>query len=72
MKLNKELSDEARKMITFCAEFGVELCEWQQDWINRWIAAGRPQLLTQQYRLMTPIEGERSTGASSDPRRWFN
>lgn len=71
MKYIDNLSDEGRKLIESCEKFGVELCDWQQNWINRWIAAGRPKGLYAQYTLMTPIVDMRRD-PTPNPQHWFN
>jgi hypothetical protein len=61
MKYIDDLCDEARSTIDQCARMNVELSEWQQNWINNWVKAGRPRPLKEQYRLAcsNPIIGER-------------
>lgn len=59
MRYIEGLSDEARDIADHHAWFLPGLSEWQQNWINQWVAAGRPKGLYAQYVLATrsPVRG---------------
>jgi hypothetical protein len=49
-----------QEIVDTCARLGVELSDWQRDWITAWIAAGRPRSLRAQYQAAVPVNAARA------------